>query len=137
MLLIVFTVAILVVGIFLNTFVNEKFYSAEIASIASVLIICCACFALVIEIVVLGVQYIDISGQIAACEQKYESLVFQLENNLYDNDNDFGKKELYNQIQNWNEDLARGKAMQDDIWVGAFWPNIYDDFEFIELEAQA
>lgn len=77
---------------------------------------------------------IGIEGKIASCQQRYASLTYQLENNLYDNDNDLGKKELYDQIQAWNEDLAEGKAMQYDIWVGAFYPNIYDEFDFIELE---
>lgn len=72
-------------------------------------------------------------GKIAANQQRYDSLVYQLENNLYDNDNDLGKKELYDEIQNWNEDLAKGQVMQHDIWVGWFYPNIYDGFEFIEL----
>ena len=77
---------------------------------------------------------IGIEGKIASCQQRYESLTYQLENNLYDNDNDLGKKELYDQIQAWNEDLAEGKAMQHDVWVGAFYPNIYDEFDFIELK---
>lgn len=76
---------------------------------------------------------ITVEGSIAACEQRYEILTYQLENHLYDNDNDIGKKELYNQIQSWNEDLAEGKALQHDFWVGIFYPNIYDQFEFIEL----
>lgn len=77
---------------------------------------------------------IGIEGKIARCQQQYESLTYQLENNLYDNDNDLGKKELYDQIQAWNEDLAEGKATQHDVWVGAFYPNIYDEFDFIELK---
>lgn len=66
------------------------------------------------------------AGMIAVNEQRYQILTYQLENHI-------GKKELYNQIQDWNEDLAKGKAMQNDIWIGAFYPNIYDQFEFIEL----
>lgn len=77
---------------------------------------------------------IGLNGKIAKNQQRYNSLVYQLENNLYDNDNDLGKKELYDQIQDWNEDLAEGKALQRDIWVGAFYPNIYDEFDFIELK---
>lgn len=73
-------------------------------------------------------------GYIEANRQRYNSLVYQLENNLYDNDNDLGKKELYDEIRDWNEDLAEGKAMQHDIWIGWFYPNIYDEFEFIEME---
>lgn len=73
-------------------------------------------------------------GSIGAYKERYESLMYQLENNLYDNDNDLGKKELYNQIQEWNEDLARGKAMQNDFWFGVFYPDIYDCFEFIDID---
>lgn len=70
---------------------------------------------------------------IEANKQRYESLVYQAENNLYENDNDLGKKDLADQIQNWNEDLASGKALQNDLWVGIFFPDIYDEFEFIPM----
>lgn len=73
-------------------------------------------------------------GSIGAYKERYESLMYQLENNLYDNVNDLGKKELYNQIQEWNEDLARGKAMQNDFWFGVFYPDIYEYFEFIDID---
>lgn len=79
-------------------------------------------------------QNVHAKGFVEACKQRYNSLVYQLENNLYDNDNDLGKKELYDQIQYWNEDLAKGKALQNDFWLGAFYPDVYDQFNFIELK---
>lgn len=91
-------------------------------------------FTFAVMIVVAVVNNVGAEGKIASNRQRYESLTYQLENNLYDNDNDLGKKDLYDQIQAWNEDLAEGKAMQYDIWVGAFYPNIYDEFDFIELK---
>ena len=74
-----------------------------------------------------------IEAEIAGNQQIYDSLVYQLENDLYDNDNDLGKKELYNQIQEWNTDLAYRQHIQDDLWCGIFYPNIYDQFKYIEL----
>ena len=53
---------------------------------------------------------------------------------LYENDNDVGKKEMVNQIQDWNEDLAAFKAKEKDVWLGIFYPNIFDRFEFIPLD---
>lgn len=75
-----------------------------------------------------------IDAKIAANEQRYEALVYQVENDIYNNDNDIGKYELYNQVREWNEDLANGKAKQYNFWYGIFYPNIYDDFDYIKLK---
>lgn len=71
---------------------------------------------------------------VAENQQVYDILVYQFENDLYDNDNDLGKKELYDQIREWNTDLASGKAWTHNPWFGIFWTDAYDEFEFIELE---
>ena len=89
--------------------------------------------AFVIMLIVVIANNVGIEASIEAHKQRYESLVYQAENNLYENDNDLGKKELVNQIQEWNEDLARGKALQDDFWVGIFYADIYDEFDFIPM----
>lgn len=91
----------------------------------------------IIAVLIMGLCVIDahinIDAKIAANEQIYDSLVYQLENELYENDNDLGKKELYNQIQEWNKDLAYNQNAQNDFWYGIFYPNIYDQFNYIEL----
>lgn len=89
---------------------------------------------LAVMVVVLCCSYIDADAKIAQNNEIYESLVYQLENNLYDNDNDLGKKELYNEIREWNADLAYYQNVQDDFWLGIFYPNVFDQFEFINLE---
>ena len=70
----------------------------------------------------------------AELKQQYDILVYQLENNLYDNDNDLGLKDLYDDISAYNSKVAKGKVMQRDFWWGIFYPNIYDDLELIEYE---
>ena len=92
-----------------------------------------ALIAVVISLLVIIFSYAGVDAQVASNQQIYESLTYQLENNLYDNDNDLGKKELYNQIQEWNKDLAYYQEIQDDFWLGIYYPDIFDQFEFIEL----
>lgn len=72
-------------------------------------------------------------AKIAKYQARYDLLVYQYENDIYDNDNDIGKRDLMEDIEEWNTDLAYHKQIQRNFWVGIFYPNIYDDFEFIEL----
>ena len=105
----------------------------EWASMLSAIISVIAGIAFVVMLIVIIVNNVGVGASIEANKQRYESLVYQAENNLYENDNDLGKKDLADQIQNWNEDLASGKALQHDFWVGIFIPDIYDEFEFIPM----
>lgn len=105
----------------------------EWVSMLSTIISGIARIAFVVMLIVVIVNNVGVEAGIEANKQRYESLIYQAENNLYENDNDLGKKELVNQIQEWNEDLASGKALQDDFWVGIFYADIYDEFNFIPM----
>lgn len=89
--------------------------------------------SVIASVVVFCVNYIGIDGNVERNQVRYDSLMYQYENYLYDNDNDVGKKELMSEIQSWNEDIAWGKTMQRNTWIGIYIPNIYDQFDFIEL----
>ena len=91
-------------------------------------------FGIIASVIVLAINYIGIDGYIARMNTRYETLVYQYENDIYDNDNDLGKRELMVDIQNWNEDLSSRRERQRDFWIGIYIPNIYDQFEFIELK---
>lgn len=105
---------------------------SEILGGVSIVCFIIGCIAFVSSVLVACTEHLGIEGKVAAYQEHYDSLVYQLENNLYDND--LGKKELYDDITAWNTDLAEKKALQRDFWLGCFYPNIYDDFEFIELQ---
>lgn len=100
-----------------------------LATIAVVLTL----IALLISTIRLASVYINADASVAKWETQYESLTYQLENNLYDNDNDIGKKELMDEIREWNGNLAYCKEIQRNFWVGIYYPNVYDNFEFIPL----
>ena len=88
----------------------------------------------IIMLIVIIVENTNVDAYVAENQMRYEMLVYQYENDIYDNDNDFGKRDLMEDIQEWNEDLAYYRKAQDDFWVGIFHPNVYDQFEFIELK---
>lgn len=125
------TIIVMILGLILFEILFE--HDFEISCTISGVISGLAAIALLIEIVVLCVNYIGVDGYIQRMNTRHDMLVYQYENDIYDNDNDLGKRELIEDIQNWNEDLASRKENQDDAWIGIFIPDIYDQFEFIEL----
>lgn len=88
----------------------------------------------IIMLIVIIIENTNVDAYVAENQMRYEMLVYQYENDIYDNDNDLGKRDLMEDIQEWNEDLAYYREAQDDFWVGIFHPNVYDQFEFIELK---
>ncbi len=49
------------------------------------------------------------------------------------NDNDLGKKELANEIREWNESLAHYRKMQINKWVNWFYPADTSELEYIPV----
>lgn len=90
--------------------------------------------AVAISLIILLINHVGVDATIASKNIEYKSLVYQHNHDVYDNDNDIGKKELYKEIQDYNSSLASKQKLQDDFWVGIYLPNIYDQFEFIELK---
>ena len=88
----------------------------------------------IIMLIVIIVDNTNVDAYVSENQMRYEMLVYQYENDIYDNDNDLGKRDLMEDIQKWNEDLEYHRKAQDDFWVGIFYPNVYDQFEFIELK---
>ena len=126
------TIIVVILGLILSEILLK--HDSEISYIISGVISGLAACALLIEIVVLSVNYIGVDGYVQRMNVRHNMLVYQYENDIYDNDNDLGKRELIEDIQDWNEDLALRRENQDNAWIGIFIPDIYDQFEFIELE---
>ena len=124
-------IAVVVFAVLAIVFFDSRDF--EWVSMLSTIFFVIAGIAFVVMLIVVIVNNVGVEARIEANKQRYESLIYQAENNLYENDNDLGKKELANQIQEWNEDLASGKALQDDFWVGIFYADIYDEFNFIPI----
>ena len=95
--------------------------------------------AFILSIVLGGISIIARAGAdayLASMQEKRSALVYQLENDIYDNDNDLGKKELYSEITEYNCDVAEGKIKQDNIWVYNLYSDVYDELELIEFPEQ-
>lgn len=132
-------VIILIVGIFaivLGTWMYDHTnYDTLWLQITGEIIAVLMVIVIIISGVVMLDSYGNVDAKVAANKEIYNSLTYQLENNLYDNDNDLGKKELYKEIQEWNKDVVYYQNIQDNFWFGIYYPNVFDQFKTIDYEA--
>ena len=72
---------------------------------------------------------------IAKYEERYKALTYQVENfnTLYGSSAANDKKELLNDVQKWNEDIAYGLKMHTNLWKNWMYPIDYTQFKFIEM----
>lgn len=134
--LLVITIAVFILS-YIAAKILENYYTSWADALGSIGVVVwgISLIVLIFEFLFLAIANIGVSGKISRWETQRSSLVYQLENDLYDNDNDLGKKELYSEIQEWNEKLMVGKAMKDDLWLGIYYPDqLYDSLEPITLE---
>lgn len=127
-------VIVLVVSI-IGAVILNKSYDTEHLGFACYIIVVLAAIAILVSLVIMIDSHGNVNAKIAQNQEIYKSLTYQLENNLYDNDNDLGKKELYNEIQEWNKDVVYYQNVQDNFWFGIYYPNVFDQFETIDYEA--
>ena len=67
----------------------------------------------IISIVIFSTNYLGLEGTIAEYKEHYNTIMFEVENKLYDDDiTTVSQRELVKEIQHWNCDLAKRKANQ-------------------------
>ena len=130
MLFICFIIA-LIIGIVLWV-IGDKIYEDGVIISGAVLTIIMI-IAIILSLICIGVNYGCADADVAANKQTYDSLIYQYENDIYSN-NIIYKKRLYDDIQKWNKDVAYYQAIQNNFWVGIYYPNIYDQLEIIPLK---
>lgn len=90
--------------------------------------------AVLIMTIAIGLGNFGADAKAAKYKERYDSLVYQYENEIYCDDNVV--YDLLTDIREYNEDLAYYQEIQDDTWLGVFYPNIFDQFELIELDEE-
>lgn len=67
-------------------------------------------------------------------QEQYNSLIYKVENEKYRDEFGLVNKEVIDEIQEWNENCTYYQALEKDFWIGVFYPNIFHEFEVINLD---
>lgn len=132
MIVVLITIAILLFGIFCAFYRNHSRYSWP--DICSTVCLCFSGVALVIELTAILVVNANPIGEQAAMEPERETLIYQLENETYKNDNNVGTTELLASIAEYNGKVLKMQAGRKNPWINWFYVPYSEDLELIGLE---
>lgn len=69
-------------------------------------------------------------------EQKYNALIYKAQTEAIRDEFGIVNKEYIDEVQAWNEDLAKYQSYAHNFWIGIFYPKrAYDGFEIIDLQS--
>ena len=86
----------------------------------------------VIIVIAICVNYIGINARVEQNKERYNALIYKVENNAYRDDFGLLNKEVIDEVQAWNEDVIYYQNMQKNFWVGICYPKVYDQFNTID-----
>ncbi len=132
--LIVISIALLAVLFLALWGVFRKYYSTEDLSVIFGFISGILIAALIVCGIIIGISEVHKESNLASNQLRYESLVYQAEVLQYDNFTDNGKKQLADEIRQWNEDLAVYKHRKVNSWTNWFYRMDVDKLEFIPYD---
>jgi hypothetical protein len=126
--LITITIILLVIWLSIKDKVSfDTSFNVGISLIASTCL-------LIVALLALGGVYIDAPAQMASNRERYNALVYQVENKMWEHEVDVSKKTLVDQIVDWNSDYASHEANRNNIWINIFVTDTYNGTAPIDLK---
>ena len=132
MIIVFITIAILLFGIFCTFYMDHSRHSWP--DVCSPLFSSLGGIALVIELVVIITSHANAIGDQAAMEAERETLIYQMENETYKNDNNIGTTELFSSIAEYNGKVLKIQAGRKNPWINWLYVPYGEDLELIDLE---
>lgn len=97
------------------------------------------CVAVVLLILVIGATVLAFfvhqcaDSSTASYRVQYETLVYQLENGAYENVVEYNRKDLMNDICDYNSHIESGRILSKNPWIGVYYPEDWDNLPLIQL----
>jgi polyferredoxin len=113
------------------------YYHDEGLIVSGIITVAVSSIALFIMLVSIICDYTCANGTLQEYRERYKALTYKVESGVCRDEFGLLNKEVVDEIQEWNEDVVYRKEMQNNFWIGIFYPDIYDGFETIDYEKYA
>lgn len=89
---------------------------------------------LAIMVLILCCTHINVDAFVAENKERYTALEYKVTSGACRDELGLLSKEVIDEVQDWNEDLVYYQNVQDNFWIGIFYPDVFDQFETIDYE---
>jgi len=90
--------------------------------------------AIIVSLGILITAYITAEADKISFENQYDSLIYKIESNIYQDNANLEDINIINEIKSWNELVLTNQYFEKNFWVGIYCPNIYGDLQTIDYE---
>ena len=125
-------VIILVASIILCVISNRECWDG--LEMCSALVAMLVGIAVIVMSIYLCVEYSTVDANIAKNEELYKAITYKVESEACRDEFGLLSKEVIDEVQEWNKDILYYQNVQDNFWVGIFYPDVFDRFETIDYE---
>ena len=123
--IILFVVGIILYKVFEFEFLGDFGYFISIIS----------GLAVIISLFIIIGEYTTMDSYLEKTREQYKAITYKIESNACRDEFGLLNKEVIDEIQEWNKDIRYYQNIQDDFWLGIYYPNIFDEFKTIDYES--
>ena len=123
--IILFVVGIILYKVFEFEFLGDFGYFISIIS----------GLAVIISLFIIIGEYTTMDSYLEKTREQYKAITYKIESNSCRDEFGLLNKEVIDEIQEWNKDVRFYQNIQDNFWLGIYYPNVFDEFETIDYES--
>lgn len=135
MILYILAIVLFIVAIFIHKKIQYKYETHwEILDGVSCIAIFITSIFLVLGTGAFIVTHWNVDGKLEYANSTRETLVYQLEEGYYVNDNNISSKELFDDVNDFNIAVRSGQRGLENPWISMFYFPKWNEVEIINLE---
>ena len=92
-------------------------------------------FAVLISLFLIIGEYTTMDSYLEKTREQYKAITYKIESDTCHDEFGLLNKEVIDEIQEWNKDVRFYHNIQDNFWLGIYYPNVFDEFETIDYES--
>ena len=124
-------IIIFVVGIILYKVFEFEFLGDFVGYVISII----SGLAVIISLFLIIGEYTTMDSYLEKTREQYKAITYKIESDACRDEFGLLNKEVIDEIQEWNKDVRFYQNIQDNFWLGIYYPNVFDEFETIEYES--